>query len=283
MNNKVKIAILDMNNNVMNQGLKNIVEICEEFKSHSKSKVSIKVFDVRYKCEIPKLENYDIFISTGGPGTPHLEGHLWEEQYGNFLDRLWLHNQTEIDKKYLFLICHSFQWAVIHWELALVNKRKSYSFGIMPVHKTEEGKRDFLLKNLPNPLFAVDSRSFQCIQPNQVRFLEMDAKILALEKIRPHIDLERAVMAIRFSKEIFGTQFHPEANTDGLMASLKNKEYRNALINDFGIEKFLQTLDSIDDENKISLTRTQVLPRFLKQSTRRIVKQRKETKNKKVC
>lgn len=283
MNNRIKIAVLDMNNNAVNQGLKNIVEICQAFKLSSKKDISFRVFDVRYKCELPRIERYDIFISSGGPGSPHPEGHLWEEQYYNLLDAIWLHNKTSVNKKYLFLICHSFQISVIHWGLALVNKRKSYSFGVMPIHKTEIGKKEFLFKNLPNPFYAVDSRSFQCVQPNEVRFKEMGAKILALEKIRPHIDLERAVMAIRYSKEIFGTQFHPEANPDGLMASFKNKDYRDALINDFGIEKFLETLDRIDDEEKIVLTRAQILPRFLKQSSRKIVLQRKKIAKEKAC
>lgn len=282
MNNQIKIAVLDMNNNAVNQGLKNIVEICEEFKHHTNNKVSVEVFDIRHRFEIPSVDAYDIFISSGGPGSPHPEGHPWEEPYYKLLDNIWLHNKTSKLKKYLFLICHSFQIAVIHWELALVNKRKSYSFGVMPVHKTELGKKEFLFKNLPDPLFAVDSRSFQCIQPSQVVFKEMGAKILALEKIRPMVDLERAVMAIRFSKEIFGTQFHPEANASGLLASMKNKDYRDSLIQNFGIEKFLQTLDRIDDEDKIILTQAQILPRFLKQSCRKIINQRKKTEKEKV-
>lgn len=282
MNNKIKIAILDLNNNKPNQGLKNIVELCQEFTDKSKYKVSFKIFDVRHKNEIPRLKSFDIFISSGGPGSPHPEGLEWEKAYGDFLDELWIQNQNKKKKKYLFLICHSFQVAIIHWGLAVVNQRKSYSFGVMPVHQTDEGKKEFLFKHLPDPFYAIDSRSFQCIQPNEVKLLEMGAKILALEKIRPLVNLERAVMAIRFSKEVFGTQFHPEADPDGLMASLKNKEYRDALIHDFGIEKFLQMLDRIDDEDKILLTQAQILPRFLKQSARKIMKVRKSKEEKKI-
>lgn len=264
-----------MNDNKPNQGLKNILEICEEFKSASKRKVSYKVFDVRYKCEIPRVRDFDIFISSGGPGNPHGDGKLWEDNFSNFLNDLWAHNQQKKKKKYAFLICHSFQMAVIHWGLALVNMRRSFSFGVLPIHKTEEGKKEFLFKNLPDPFFAIDSRSFQCIQPNEIALLEMGAKIQTLEKIRPHVDLERAIMSIRFSKEIFGTQFHPEANPEGLLANLKHKEYRDAMIGTHGMEKFLQTLDRLDDEDKIILTRAQIIPRFLKQSARKIMKARK--------
>jgi|SRR5690554_3175081 GMP synthase-like glutamine amidotransferase len=281
MNDEIKIAILDMNDNKPNQGLKNIVELCEEFKTASRQKVLIKVFDVRYKSKIPNIKDYDIFISSGGPGNPHPEGKPWEKHYGDFLDKLWSHNQNRPNKKFAFLICHSFQWAVIHWGLATVNKRKSYSFGVMPIHKTIVGKSEFLYKNLPDPFFAIDSRAFQCVQPNDKKLRSMGAKVQTLEKIRPHIDLERAIMSIRFSKEIIGTQFHPEASPDGLMSSLKNKEYRNAMIEDYGIEKFLETLDRIDDDDKIVLTRAQILPRFLKQSARSIIKQRHTNLDKK--
>ena len=275
MSKKIKIAILDMNDSKPNQGLKGIKEICEEFKNKSEQEISISVFDVRYKCELPKIKNYDIYISSGGPGSPHPEGKAWEEQYYNLLDDIWNHNLKNEQKKYLFLICHSFQIAVIHWKLAEVNMRKSYSFGVMPIHKTDAGMKEFLFKNLPNPFYATDSRAFQCVQPDEKQFKKMKAKILALEKIRPHVDLERAIMCIRFSKEIFGTQFHPEASRAGLLQSLKSKKYRESLIQDFGMGKFLQTLDRVEDDDKIVLTRAQFLPRFLKQSVNKILKQQK--------
>jgi GMP synthase-like glutamine amidotransferase len=47
--------------------------------------------------------------------------------------------------------------------------------------------------------------------------------ILRLEKERPHVNLERAIMAIRFSKEVFGTQFHPEADGEGMLRYLQKK------------------------------------------------------------
>jgi hypothetical protein len=35
------------------------------------------------------------------------------------------------------------------------------------------------------------------------------------------------------------------------------------MIENFGMEKYLETLDRIDDEDKIILTQAQILPRFL--------------------
>lgn len=97
-------------------------------------------------------------------------------------------------------------------------------------------------------------------------------KILALEKNRPHIDLERAVMSIRFSEEIFGTQFHPEADPEGFLESLKVEKYKNSIIEDYGMEKYQETVDRIDDEDKVVLTRREILPRFLEFAAQQVSK-----------
>ncbi|MGG5207844.1 type 1 glutamine amidotransferase [Chryseobacterium sp. MIQD13] len=268
----IRIALIDMNNNHVNQGLRNIKEISEAFQQNSEENVTIETFDVRFKNEMPDINDFDIFISSGGPGNPHREGLEWEDKYSSFLDAVLEHNKYNEDKKYLFLICHSFQLASIHWKLGNICKRKSYSFGVMPVHKTEEGEQEFLFKNLQDPFYAVDSRAYQFIEPDMDRFDELDMKIMAIEKFRPHINLERAVMAVRFSDEIFGTQFHPEADPKGMIENLKDEKNKAAMIENFGMEKYLETIDRIDDEDKIILTRGQILPRFLQSAKKNILK-----------
>ena len=142
----------------------------------------------------------------------------------------------------------------------------------MPIYKTEEGEKDFLLENLPQPFFAVDSRAYQFIEPNEEKMEKLGMKILALEKVRPHIHLERAVMAIRFSDEIFGTQFHPEADPKGMIENLKDDKNRDTMIKNFGKEKYLETIDRMDDPDKIVLTQAQILPRFLQHASQEILK-----------
>jgi len=273
----VRIALLDMNNNQANQGFKNIKEISENFKKQSEENISITGFDVRHKNEIPDIEDFDIFISSGGPGNPHREGFEWEQKFADFLDSVYEYNKHNDAKKYLFLICHSFQLASIHWDLGNICKRKSYSFGVQPIHKTEEGEAEFLFKNLPDPFYAVDSRAYQFIEPNAERFEELGMKMVAIEKSRPHIDLERAIMAVRFSDEIFGTQFHPEANPDGMIENLKDEKNKEAMIENYGMEKYLETVDRINDEDKIVLTQSQILPRFLSDAKKNILKQKTAT------
>lgn len=273
----VRIALLDMNNNHVNQGFRCIKQISETFQRQSEEDIIIKTFDIRYKNEMPDIADFDIFISSGGPGNPHREGHEWEQKFAVFLDSVYEHNYQNDDKKYLFLICHSFQLASIHWKLGNICERKSYSFGVMPVHKTEEGEDEFLFKNLPDPFYAVDSRAYQFIEPDIERFDELGMKIVAIEKFRPHINLERAVMAVRFSDEIFGTQFHPEADPEAMFENLKDEKNKNAMIENFGMEKYLETIDRINDEDKIILTQAQILPLFLSFARRNILKEKQVT------
>ena len=207
----IKAAIIDLYNNEENLGTGAITNLLNEFdgKVNGQSVINHR-YETRYKAEVPDL-SYNIYISSGGPGSPFEgEGTVWEKKYFDLLDKIWNHNQTNERKKYLFFICHSFQMMARFFNLGEVAKRRSRSFGIFPVHKTEAGMKDPILKNLPEPFFAADFRWWQVIQPNNKVFHELGAKILALEKIRPHVEYERALMAVRISPEIFGTQFHPE-------------------------------------------------------------------------
>ena len=269
---KIRLALLDMNNNHANQGMRNITEIAHTFQQNSDENVEIEVFDVRYNNEMPRVQDFDIFISSGGPGDPHRQGHAWEQPYADFLNEVWDHNKNNTERKFLFLICHSFQLASIHWQLGNICKRKSYSFGVMPIHKNYQGEEDFLLKGLPEPFYGVDSRAYQFIEPNLRKMEELGMRIVALEKVRPHIHLERAVMAIRFSDEIFGTQFHPEANPEGMIKSLEIAQNREAMIESYGMEKYLETVDRMNDPDKILLTQAQILPRFLEHAVKEIIR-----------
>lgn len=259
---EIKIAIMDMNDNTPNQGMNDIIALTKTFAENSPSKVSYLIYDVRHKNEIPKLNEFDIFLSSGGPGTPHKIGEPWENKYTDLLDEIWQYNLKSEDKKYLFLICHSFQMAVIHWDLCEVIPRESFSFGILPIYKTQ--KEEELFRNLENPFYAVDSRSFQCVKPNFKKLKSLGMKVVAIERIRPNVKLERAVMAIRFTNEIFGTQFHPEADSEDVMCRLVDENYKQILIDKIGIDNYKEVLKQADEEENLERTQSQIIPEFLK-------------------
>ena len=94
------------------------------------------------------------------------------------------------------------------------------------MHKTLDGQLDRLLDGLDDPFYAVDSRDWQLVQPRLKVFEEHGARILSIEKIRTHVQLERAIMAVRFSDEFVGTQFHPEADPIGMKAHFNREDQR---------------------------------------------------------
>lgn len=259
MEDKLRMAILDMNEGRPNQGMRCIRDITAMYSSA----FDIDEFDVRSKNEIPGLE-YDVYISSGGPGNP-LEGDgVWDKAWYNLVGDLWEHNKTnQHSKKYMFFICHSFQMACNFFELGTLAPRKSTSFGIMPVHLTKFGENDPIFSNLPDPLYAVDSRDYQLIQPDLDVFRIHGAKILALEKIRTHVEYERAIMAVRFSDEFIGTQFHPEADPIGMRIHFEKVEVRENVIKSFSQDKYDSMMIHIDDPDKIELTHNTVLPLFI--------------------
>lgn len=259
MEQKLKLAILDMNAGQPNQGMRCIRDIAQMYSRE----FDIAEFDVRSKNELPDL-SYDVYISSGGPGDPMQGDGVWDKAWYSLVGDLWNFNQENpYEKKYIFFICHSFQMACHYFELGQLTKRKSTSFGIMPVHKTKFGHNDPIFGKLPDPFYAVDSRDYQLIQPNLDVFRLHGARILALEKIRTHVELERAIMAVRFSDEFVGTQFHPEADPVGMKIHFEKPDVRHKVIENFGNEKYESMMSHIDDADKIERTHNTVLPLFI--------------------
>lgn len=266
MHNTYKIALLDMNADAPNEGMRCIKMLVGDFFAKDKIKGSYDIFNVRVTGEIPDIRDYDIFISSGGPGSPLLSGESWEAGYFSFLDDVLRHNLANKNKKHLFLICHSFQLACLHWDVARVTKRRSTSFGILPIFKTKSGELETLFKGLDDPFYAVDSRDYQVIGPKEWKLDTLDGKVLCREKIRPHVSLERAVMAIRFSNEIFGVQFHPEADAEGMMRYFKRDDKKELIIKKYGKKKYLDMIAHLNDDDKIMRTNHLIIPRFLQQA-----------------
>lgn len=264
---RYRLAILDMNNAVPNQGMRCIKEIANEFID----RIDWDVFDVRAEGQVPDLD-YDIYISSGGPGNP-LEGDGdWDRRYYELLDKLWAYNQDpkNVRKKYVFYICHSFQMACQHFGIGNIHPRGSRSFGVMPVFKTEAGKRDELLELLGNPLYAVDVRDYQLLEPNEEKILEMGASILAIEQEREKSHLPRAIMAVRFSNEMFATQFHPEADADGMSRYYQIPEKRQETIDTYGEARYNEIIKHLNDPDKVELTRQTLIPTFITQAIKEL-------------
>ncbi|GAB3219127.1 GMP synthase [Algoriphagus aestuariicola] len=263
---KVNLAILDMYDGEPNQGMRCIHDILGRFSDV----ISYREFDVRGRAELPDIRNFDIFISTGGPGDPREGDGNWDLLYNEFLDQIWIWNQNHSQKKQLLLICHSFQMACKHFGLGQITQRRSTSFGVTTIHKTPEGLNDPLFAGLDNPFWSVDSRDYQVVQPNGRKFKALGAKLIALEKIRNHVEFERAIMAIRFSEEIVGTQFHPEADPVSFLEHLKKPMVKEKIIELKGKAKFRSMLEDLVDQEKVYKTNETLIPNFLEQAIRKL-------------
>jgi homoserine O-succinyltransferase/O-acetyltransferase len=261
----LRIAILDMNEGKANQGMRCIREILNQFADANAVDLEKDEFEVRLAQELPDL-SYDIYISSGGPGSPlDSEGSEWENNYFRWLDTIVAYNNNEAhtQKKKIFFICHSYQLACRYFKIARVCKRKSTAFGVFPVHTLPAANTEIVFNGLRNPFYAVDSRDFQVVVPNHNRLHKMGATILAIEKERPHVPLERAIMAIRFNENMIGTQFHPEADAVGMTLHLQTDEKKKTVIDNYGFEKWESMITHLNDPDKIMWTYAHILPNFL--------------------
>ena len=271
----LKIAILDMYKGEPNQGMRCIIDVVNRFNPI----VSFEIFDVRLKNELPDINAFDIFISTGGPGNPLVGDGIWDVNYYAFIDLLQKWNTEKTVKKHVLFICHSFQMACLHFGLATVTRRNDTSFGVMTIHKTKEGLSDPLFEGLDDPFYAIDSRDYQVIQPKLSVFTKKGAKIISLEKIRDHVQYERAIMAVRFNDYFVGTQFHPEADPISFVSHLRDKQAKEKIKAMKGKRKFRNMLEDLLDDDKIYRTNETLIPNFLRIAINDLMKTKKMLSN----
>ena len=274
----LRIAILDLYEGKPNQGMRCIRQIINEWSEFHSIPATFDEFDVRQRKEVPDL-SYDVYISTGGPGSPlDSEGSEWEAAYFNWLSQVenWNNDANHHNKKYIFLICHSFQIVCRKYEIGLVSKRRKPAFGVFPVHVTFEGQHDPVLRGLKDPFYVVDSRDYQVTTPDFETINTIGSQILCIEKYRPHVPYEQAIMGMRFNEYMVGTQFHPEADAVGMSMYLQTEEKKKTVIENHGEEKWQSMVTHLNDPDKIMWTYAHIIPNFLSIAHRQVKKQLQE-------
>lgn len=270
-NRSIRLAILDLYDGHANEGMRCIRQLLKQYSDENNVEIIKDEFDVRQKSQLPDL-SYDIYISSGGPGSPlDSLNTAWENSYFQWLKKVEQYNNSQhFPKKQVLFICHSFQLACRYFRIARVAKRRSTAFGVFPIHRLEEGRDEPVFAGLQDPFYAVDSRDYQVIEPDKRRVQELGATIIAIEKERPHIPLERAIMAIRFNENMIGTQFHPEADAIGMSMYLQREDKKETVIENHGYEKWKSMIDHLNDPDKILYTYSHVIPNFLNQSVEQL-------------
>lgn len=264
----IRIAILDLYEGHANEGMRCILDILQQIKDTNQNPIDWKIFDVRQKLELPDT-SYDLYISSGGPGSPtESEGTAWDNLYFEWMHSIisWNLNAIHIKKKFVFFICHSYQLACRYFNIGQVTKRRSTAFGVFPIHMMKDAAAEPVFSGLQDPFYGVDSRDYQVIQPNLEVIEAMGAQMLCLEKERPHVELERAIMAIRFNPYMIGTQFHPEADPEGMSRYLLRDEKKEIVVQQHGAEKWSSMIEQLNDPEKIKMTYNHILPNFIQQS-----------------
>ncbi|MEE1884657.1 glutamine amidotransferase-related protein [Pedobacter flavus] len=259
----IKVAIIDLNNGKPNQALPSIYSILEDFQLQHDVIFYTQSFALRNKGEIPDL-GFDIYISTGGPGSPYDgNGHKWEEDLFNLLDALDEHNLQASQKKFTFLICHSFQLACMKYKLGTLTRREKIAAGVFPVYLTPEGENEPIFKGLKPVFYSIDNRNWQVVNPNAENLKNKKAVILAIENPHPNPDQERCLMAIRFSREMIGTQFHPEANPIGVKLFLHKPEIKKLIEENYSAKVYSEMIENLNHPERIPHTFETILPNFL--------------------
>ena len=272
----MRVALLDFNNGYPNQGMDSIRAVVQRYAIERGVRLRIDEFDVRRYHEVPDL-SYDVYISSGGPGSPLAEsGTIGETRYFQLIADLVAHNEKArpADRKFAFFICYAFQLACKYFKVGALCRRSSAAFGVFPVHKTLQGASDGIFSTLPDPFYAMDSREWQVVMTGTERPEASRVKVLAIEKERPHVPYERAVMAVRFSPGMVGTQFHPEADAARMYEHLQDEREKQAVTGQYGERKYNDILQQLEDPGKIVLTQRSILPAFLDAARRLRVAQR---------
>ena len=235
-----------------------IREILCEYGQHHNLAIVTDEFEVRLRKKVPD-HSYDIYISSGGPGSPlDSEGSEWEAAYFGWLreaERL-----TQTNPFYLPFLSAGMPPLPPSPGLPAVSRPPSGSFP--STWKTKGRKSPYLqASRIPSSRWtAVAIRSYS---PTGSDWPKWADRVLAIEKERPHVPLERAIMAIRFSENMIGTQFHPEADATGMSMYLQRDDRKKTVIDEYGEEKWRSMIDQLNDPDKIRWTYSHVIPNFL--------------------
>src|SRR4051812_46992421 len=107
---QIRVAILDLYDGMENEGMRGFRDTLDRYKVKHQLNLKYEVFDVRRKVQVPGI-NFDVYISSGGPGNPlDSQGTEWEKKYFQLIDQLEAHNKSSNpQKKHVLFVCHSFQ------------------------------------------------------------------------------------------------------------------------------------------------------------------------------
>lgn len=268
---RVRICLVDMNNGVANQATRCFRRLVDAFGARVRERnPSVEtVFShvqPRNLGELPS-DDVDLVLSSGGPGSP-FDGmdDPWGLGFRKFLDRVVERNMADPARApKALLVCHSFQFAVIHFKFARMAPRTT-KFGLMPAYMTEEGEASDFLSPFGYRLFCWEHRNWEAIDLDGNKLEAMGGAVLARETHHTHPREKYkgdAHLAFRFAKGLDGTQFHPEADKPGVMAWVDRPESQAALRAAYGDMLLERMIKSLANPDRLAKTFALLIPGWL--------------------
>ncbi len=259
-----------MNNGVANQATRCFRRLCDAFIAKVKEvnpalDVSFKHVQPRNLGELPD-DDTDLVLSSGGPGSP-FDGFddPWCTGYRKFLDRVVDANMKDPQRApRALVICHSFEIAVLHFQVAEMKRRETTKFGVMPAYISPAGQKYDYLKPFGYRLFTWEHRNWEAVGLNEARLKELGGELIATEShAKATVNTGDAILGMRFATGIDGTQFHPEADKPGVMAWIVKPEHQTAVEGAYGPQLYARMVKSLDNPARLAKTFALLIPGWL--------------------
>jgi hypothetical protein len=265
----LKLCLVDMNNGVPNEATRCFRRLFEGFmrkvrEANPGLEVRLRHVQPRNLGELPQ-DDVDLVLSSGGPGSP-FDG--WEENwcsgYRRFLDTVVERNQQDwTQAPGLFVVCHSYEIAVSHFEVARMAQRDSLKFGVFPAYPTEAGQRSALFEPFGDRLFTWEHRRWEAVDLDARRLSALGGEVLATESRPGGADKGQALTALCFAPGLVGTQFHPEADRPGVIAWMNRPEHAEALKDAYGNSLYERMMKTLEDPTRLGKTFALLIPGWL--------------------
>lgn len=266
----LRICLVDMNNGVANQATRCFRRLNDAFAKRVRERnpdleVSFRHVQPRNLAELPS-DDVDIVLSSGGPGSPH-DGFddAWCVGYRRFLDHAVERNMKDSARApKLFLVCHSFEIAILHFAVAEMQKRSTTKFGVMPAYITDAGQKTDYVSPFGYRLFTWEHRNWEAVNPDMKRIAELGGQIVSKESHQKAVvNRGDAILGMRFAPGVDGVQFHPEADKAGVLAWIENPEHAATVESAYGPALYAKMVKSLANPTRLARTFALMIPGWL--------------------
>ncbi|MEO8877231.1 MAG: hypothetical protein ABI461_16675 [Polyangiaceae bacterium] len=267
----LRVCLVDMNNGVANQATRCFRRLTDAFAKRVREKnpdldIVFRHVQPRNLGELPG-DDADIVLSSGGPGSPHDGFHedSWCLDYRKYLDGVVEKNlRTNGNGPKAFLVCHSFEIAVLHFKVAEMRKRPTTKFGVMPAYITDSGQKSGYYSPFGYRLFTWEHRNWEAVNPDTRRITDLGGEILSTESHRKAVvNRGDAILGLTFGHGIDGVQFHPEADKAGVLAWIEDPEHAATVESAYGATLYEKMVKSLANPNRLARTFALMIPSWL--------------------